>query len=271
MATYLIGDVQGCYDPLRKLLSKIDFNVEKDTLWFTGDLVNRGPKSLETLRFVKNLEDRAITVLGNHDLHLLSASVNRACLGNKDTLDDVLTADDSAALLKWLRHRPLLHITNEYCLVHAGIYPQWAISEAKRLASEIESVLRSNDYATFFEHMYGDTPKSWSDSISGWERLRFITNCFTRMRFLNSEGGFEFRQKGPPGSQTVGYIPWFEFPQRKHASHTILFGHWSSLGLHKQPGVIGADTGCIWDGKLTAICLDQNTNFESVDVDCGCG
>lgn len=257
MAVYAIGDIQGCFDELQALLDKIGFDPAGDRLWFTGDLVNRGPKSLETLRFVKALGDRAVTVLGNHDLHLLAVAY-----GLKDDtaegIGDVLTAPDRDELTNWLRHRPLLHHDAEldYTLIHAGLPPSWDLAKAQALAAEVEAILRGPDCLALLEHMYGNEPTQWLDDLTGWERLRFIVNCFTRLRFCDNEGRLALTEKGPPGSQPAPYRPWFTVPDRASAGINIVFGHWSTLGPCAEPNVFPLDTGCLWGGRLTALRLD---------------
>lgn len=257
MAVYAIGDIQGCFDELQALLDKIGFDPARDRLWFTGDLVNRGPKSLETLRFVKALGDRAVTVLGNHDLHLLAVAYGL----KDDTAEDIgniLTAPDRDELIDWLRRRPLLHHDAElgYTLIHAGLPPSWDLAKAQALAAEVETVLRGPDYRALLEHMYGNEPAQWSDGLTGWERLRFIVNCFTRLRFCDNEGRLALKEKGPPGSQPAPYRPWFTVPNRASAGINIVFGHWSTLGPWAEPNVFPLDTGCLWGGHLTALRLD---------------
>lgn len=258
MAIYAIGDVQGCFDELQALLKQIDFHPGRDHLWFTGDLVNRGPKSLQVLRFVKGLASDAVTVLGNHDLHLLAVAEGRERYRYNDTFDDVLNAPDSDELLDWLRHRPLLHHDPRlgYTLVHAGLPPQWDLAQAEACAAEVEVVLRGQRYGEYFEHMYGNQPELWSDDLTGWERLRFITNYFTRLRYCDKDGRLALEEKGAPGSQTDGYLPWFAAPGRRSAGLKIIFGHWSTLGEHTDPGIYPLDTGCVWGGSLTALRLD---------------
>lgn len=258
MAIYAIGDVQGCFGSLKKLLQRIQFNRSKDRLWFTGDLVNRGPQSLETLRYIKGLGDAAVTVLGNHDLHLLAVAYNHRSHRKKDTLEAILDAPDKDELLDWLRHRPLLHYEKPYCLVHAGLAPQWNLKQAKDCALEVEAVLRNAKFTRFFAHMYGDTPERWSDQLKGWDRLRFITNCLTRMRYCQTNGSLDLTCKGPPGSQPARLLPWFEVPDRRSASLKIIFGHWSTLGFRADNGIYALDTGCLWGGRLTALRIDGN-------------
>lgn len=256
MAVYAIGDIQGCYDQLQALLEQIAFDPARDRLWFAGDLVNRGPRSLETLRLARSLN--AICVLGNHDLHLLAAATVPRALKKKDTLRQILDAPDAGPLLDWLRQRPLLHHDGEldYTLIHAGLPPQWDLASARARAAEVECVLRGDDRHEFFAHMYGNQPDRWSPSLSGMERLRFITNCFTRLRFCDSEGRLALEEKGAPGSQPAHLRPWFAWPQRRSRDARILFGHWSTLGAYDGDGVHALDTGCLWGGKLTAARLD---------------
>ncbi len=258
MAIYAIGDVQGCFNELQALLKEIGFHVNRDRLWFTGDLVNRGPKSLEVVRFVKNLAGDAVTVLGNHDLHLLAVAEGSDRYRYNDTFDDVLNAPDGDELLDWLRHRPLLHHDAKlgYTLIHAGLPPQWDLAQAEACASEVEAVLRGRRYGEYFEHMYGDRPDLWSDDLSGWERLRFITNCFARMRYCDNAGRLALEEKGAPGTQPEGYMPWFAAPGRRSAGLKIIFGHWSTLGGCTGPGIYPLDSGCVWGGNLTALRLD---------------
>lgn len=258
MAIYAIGDVQGCFDELQALLKLIDFQPGHDRLWFTGDLVNRGPKSLQVLRFVKGLASDAVTVLGNHDLHLLAVAEGNDRYRYNDTFDDVLNAPDGDELLDWLRHRPLLHHDTElgYTLIHAGLPPQWDLVQAEACAGEVEAVLRGRSYGEYFEHMYGNQPELWSDNLTGWERLRFITNCFARMRYCDKDGRLALEEKGAPGSQTDGYLPWFTAPGRRCADLNIIFGHWSTLGEYTGPGIYPLDSGCVWGGSLTALRLD---------------
>ena len=263
MAIYAIGDVQGCFDELQTLLKQIDFHPGRDHLWFTGDLVNRGPKSLQVLRFVKSLASDAVTVLGNHDLHLLAVAEGSDRYRYNDTFDDVLNAPDSDELLDWLRHRPLLHHDTElgYTLIHAGLPPQWDLVQAEACAGEVEAVLRGRRYGEYFEHMYGNQPELWADDLTGWERLRFITNCFTRLRYCYQEGRLALDEKGAPGSQPAGYLPWFTAPGRRSAGLKILFGHWSTLGEHTDSEIYPLDTGCVWGGSLTALKLDGEARW----------
>jgi len=258
VAVYAIGDIQGCFDELQALLTRIRFDPERDRLWFAGDLVNRGPQSLETLRLVRDLN--AVTVLGNHDLHLLASACIPGRRKGKDTLDAILDAPDSAELLDWLRFRPLLHHDRQLncTLVHAGLPPQWDLQTAMACAAELEQVLRGDHYRDFFASMYGDQPDQWSTALTGQGRLRFIVNCFSRLRFCDSAGRLALDEKGPPGSQPSQLRPWFDWPQRKSRDTTILFGHWSTLGAYDAAGIHALDTGCLWGGTLTALRIDQD-------------
>jgi bis(5'-nucleosyl)-tetraphosphatase (symmetrical) len=257
MAVYAIGDVQGCFRSLLTLLDAIAFDRNRDRLWFVGDLVNRGPQSLEVLRFVKDLGDRALTVLGNHDLHLLAVANGLTRLKAKDTFTDVLDAPDRDILLRWLRHRPLLHqdASLGMMIVHAGLPPQWTPTMAQACAAEVETVLRSPSYLTLLEHVSNNAYSSWSESLGHWERLGYIINCFTRLRYCDAEGRLALGEKGPPGSQPAPYLPWFTLPHRAYTGLDVVFGHWSTLGPCDTPGVYAIDTGCVWGGALTALCL----------------
>ncbi len=266
MASYAIGNVQGCYDDLCRLLEQIGFDPASDRLWFAGDLVNRGPHSLEVLRFVIGLGERACTVLGNHDLHLLAVAASEDRLKTHDTLTELLRAPDRSEILAWLRHRPLLHHDPDagLTMVHAGLPPQWNLDLAKTCAAEVETVLRGPDYPKFFRHMYGDRPDRWSPSLSGWERLRFITNCLTRLRFCDMTGRLALACTEPPGGQPPGYLPWFDVPGRASAGLNIVFGHWAALGLYRRPGIYAMDGGCVWGGTLAALPLDTLADYQTV-------
>ncbi len=262
MPTYAIGDIQGCFDQLQQLLERIEFDPGKDEIWFTGDLVNRGPKSLETVRFVKRLGKSAVTVLGNHDLHLMAVDAGVGKLNSgSDTLADILAAPDREELMLWLRGRPLIHhdAKRNAALLHAGLPPQWEISQAIRCAREVETTLRGPNYRDFLRQMYGNKPDRWHPDLQGWERLRFITNCFTRMRYCRPDGRIDLRAKGRPGTQPDGLLPWFELPDRKSRDTLILFGHWSTLGFHQTDNICALDTGCLWGGRLTTLCLDDSS------------
>jgi bis(5'-nucleosyl)-tetraphosphatase (symmetrical) len=254
MATYAIGDVQGCFDELKTLLARIAFDAARDRLWFVGDLVNRGPKSLEVLRFVSSLGDGAVTVLGNHDLHLMCVAEGFAKRREDDTLDAVLAAPDAAALLCWLRGRPLMHCEGGHAMVHAGLLPQWSVEEALALAGEVEAALRAQNYRDFLAELYGSRPEHWNDALTGWDRLRVIVNAMTRMRFCSREGVMDFHVKSDKAP--AGYLPWFEVrPPRKEPK--IVCGHWSALGVKLTARVSALDAGCVWGGSLAALRLED--------------
>lgn len=262
MATYAIGDIQGCYDELQHLLQVIRFDPAQDKLWFVGDLVNRGPGSLQVLRLVKSLGDSAITVLGNHDLHLLAVHAGIGKLHKSDTLDEILAAPDRGELMDWLRAQRLAYHQNGHLLVHAGVLPQWTAAQAVALAQEVEQVLRGEDYADFIAHMYGNQPQHWSSDLDGHDRLRVIVNAFTRLRVCTPQGEMEFKFKGEVNKIPAGYLPWFEAPQRQSLDTTIVFGHWSALGLKVKKHLIALDTGCLWGGPLTALRLEDRQIFQ---------
>lgn len=265
MATYAIGDIQGCFDELQNLLEEIAFSSE-DTLWFCGDLVNRGPKSLETLRFIKSLGQRAITVLGNHDLHLLALHYNQAPAKNNETLQAILDAPDRQELMNWLEKQPLLYTDPNlpFTLVHAGIPPAWSLKKAHKRAREVEAVLQSDKAVQFYAKMYGNKPEGWRKNIKGWDRLRVITNYFTRMRFCTPEGDLEFASKGGLETQPVGYLPWYQYKERRTANNAIIFGHWAALlGQINTPNTYAIDTGCVWGERLTALRLDDLALFST--------
>lgn len=262
MAIYAVGDIQGCHTELVRLLEVIHFDPAQDQLWLVGDLVNRGPDSLAVLRLVKSLGDAAITVLGNHDLHLLAVAEGTASLGRSDTLDEVLGAPDRDELLDWLRNQRLLHVEGNFVLVHAGLSPDWTVVQAAQLAHEVETVLRGKDYAKFLAHMYGNQPKTWSNDLTGYKRLRMITNALTRMRICTDTGAMEFRFKGEYSRIPDGYRAWYEVPGRASSRVTMIFGHWSALGLLVKDNIIALDTGCLWGGPLTAIRLEDRRVFQ---------
>lgn len=265
MAIYAIGDIQGCFDELLRLLDTLSFNEHSDQLWFAGDLVNRGPKSLETLRFVKSLGPAAITVLGNHDMHLLAASCAEKAAHKKDTLSQVLEAPDKDELIDWLRHRPLFHFNADFCLVHAGLPPQWDFKKTQKMALLVEETLQSPDYRVFLKQMYGNKPNIWSANLKGPGKLRFIINCFTRMRFCDAAGRLDFTHNGPLGSQPKNLFPWFDVPNRRNADMRVIFGHWSTLGYYEGSNCYAIDTGCLWGGQLTALKLSEPVQRISID------
>ncbi|QEY26567.1 symmetrical bis(5'-nucleosyl)-tetraphosphatase [Neisseria zalophi] len=261
MAHYAIGDVQGCFQELTALLNKIDFNHGKDTLWLTGDIVNRGPQSLETLQFVMQHESSIRTILGNHDLHLLAVSYGYGEIKRGDTILPILEHPKSKKMLDWLQSQPLLIHGENHVLVHAGLLPQWDISQAESLAREVETVLQGNDKKAknYFSHMYGNKPRTWKSDLSGYDRLRMITNVFTRMRAITiDKNKLDYDFKAGLDKMPKDLCAWFEAPNRQHLSHTIVFGHWSALGYLNQYQVISLDTGALWGGKLTAINLETN-------------
>ncbi len=259
MAVFVIGDVQGCYAELRALLRRVRYVPDRDRLWFVGDLVNRGPDSLSVLRFVRSLGEGAVSVLGNHDLHLLATAAGACRPRPGDTLAAVLHAPDREALLDWLRRRPLLHHDAEtgFTLLHAGLPPQWDLDQARDRAREVETVLASPAYRAFLTHLYGDGPARWSETLAGWDRLRFIVNAFTRLRFCTPDGTLLLEEKGPPDEAPPGALPWFRVPGRASAGLAVVCGHWSTLGRHREGGVWCLDSGCVWGGALTALRLDR--------------
>jgi bis(5'-nucleosyl)-tetraphosphatase (symmetrical) len=261
MGTYAIGDVQGCYDELQALLHHIAFNPHKDTLWFAGDLVNRGPKSLEVLRFIRDLP-AAKVVLGNHDIHLLSLANGHP--HPEHTLHAVIAAPDCTALIDWLRQQPLLHYDADlgYLMTHAGVLPQWTLAQAQTYAHEVENLLQQDDYADHLHHLYGNEPNQWREDLSGYDRWRFITNAFTRMRFCTLEGHLDFMHTGKVGSQPNTLHAWFDVPHRALGDIPIIFGHWAALeGKTNAKNVFEVDTGCAWGGSLTAMRLEDRQLF----------
>jgi bis(5'-nucleosyl)-tetraphosphatase (symmetrical) len=271
MAVYAIGDLQGCLDPLKRLLDRIAFDPARDRLWFCGDLVNRGPASLETLRYVRDLGDLAVCVLGNHDLHLLATAwADSRPRKKRDTLDDILAAPDRIELLEWLRRRPMLHHDPErdFTLVHAGLPPQWDLAAARAAAAELEAVLGGDRFVDFLREMYGNLPDRWHDDLEGTDRLRYIVNAFTRMRYLRMDGSLDFDNHGATHRASPDLVPWFRFPGRRSAGSRLVFGHWSTLGEISHEGAFSLDTGCIWGGRLTALRLD---NLSRTRVECGPG
>lgn len=265
MAIYAVGDIQGCYTELVQLLEKIRFEQGKDQLWLVGDLVNRGSDSLQVLRLVKSLGASAITVLGNHDLHLLAVAAGTSRLHRGDTLDEILNAPDREELLNWLRCQRMLHVEDDFVLVHAGLLPCWTVERAIGLAREVETALQGAGYVDFLSHMYGNQPEAWDDELTGYERLRVITNALTRMRICTGTGKMEFAFKAEQQKIPQGYLPWFDVPNRASRNATMIFGHWSALGLMVKRDAIALDTGCLWGGPLTAFRLEDR---EVIQVDC---
>ena len=257
MAVYVIGDVQGCLTPLQTLLERISFSASRDVLWFTGDLVDRGPQSLEVLRFVKHLNGSAVVVLGNHDLHLLAAAAGAARMGPHNTFQSILTAPDRQELIDWLSSCPLLHhdATLDLTLVHAGLLPQWELNDAKRLALEVENAI-ANSSQTFFQNLFGDLPDNWTEDLRPPGRWRVIVNAFTRLRYCDIQGRMVLRHNESPVLKPRELLPWFDLPDRRSKASIIIFGHWSTLGLCRGDNFIALDSGCGWGCDLTAARVD---------------
>jgi bis(5'-nucleosyl)-tetraphosphatase (symmetrical) len=273
MKTYVIGDLQGCAHEAGLLLERVAadaHSMEEARILFVGDLINRGPESLTALRRMKALSEssggRVEALLGNHDLHLLAVAAGVQKASRSDTLDEILAAPDRDELIDWLRRRPLAMFVDAHLLVHAGVPPQWTAEQTIELAGEVEAVLRGDGWAGFLAQMYGNQPDRWDDSLTGIERLRCIVNALTRMRLCDPDGRMDFlhkeSDKGPEGSDL---LPWFDVPGRRTAGVTVVFGHWSALGLVLRPNLVGLDSGCVWGGKLTAVCLDDRALLQ---VDC---
>lgn len=270
MPTYAVGDIQGCAEELQRLLERLRFDPARDRLWFAGDLVNRGPGSLEVLRLVHSLDACSVVVLGNHDLHLLALAEGNTRHAKKSNLDPVLEAPDREQLLDWLRRRPLIHhdASRGFTLVHAGIPPQWSLAEALAHARELEEALRGPSYRDYLFAMYGNEPSRWSPDLAGMERLRFITNCLTRLRYCTADGTLALKEKGTLASRPQSLIPWFQCPGRRTRGDRIIFGHWSSLGYWDQDNVWGIDSGCLWGGHLTALRLRKRRPLEPIHLPC---
>jgi bis(5'-nucleosyl)-tetraphosphatase (symmetrical) len=269
VATYAIGDIQGCLSSLQQLINKIQFRASHDRLWFVGDLVNRGPDSLSVLRWVKALGPTAVVVLGNHDLHLLAAAEGARPIRKDDTFQDVLAAPDRDDLLHWLRQRPLLHRQDKFVFVHAGLLPQWTVEEAEQLAREVEQVLQSADFKSLLQHMTGSKPGRWSPELTGAARYRVIINALTRLRLCTVDGEMEFSYTGPPLGAPPGYVPWFDVPTRRSRDATVISGHWAALGLVMREDLIALDTGCVWGGSLSAVRLEDRAVFQVACAECG--
>lgn len=277
MATYAIGDIQGCYDELCDLLEKIKFDPTNDHLWIAGDMVNRGSQSLLVLQFLYSLENNSPLnsagesqhkiILGNHDLHLLASSIKKRPIKSKDTFQDILDFPERELLLHWLRSKPLLHYDAalDFAMLHAGLVPQWQLKEALAYAQEVQEVLRNNnEYPTLLESMYGNAPVTWSDSLKDWDRLRFIINTFTRLRYCTDVGAMSLNAHWPPGTQPDNYAPWFSIPGRRSQATRIIFGHWAALNgeVLGKHNVYALDTGCVWGGRLRALRLEDQVVFE---------
>ena len=262
MADYAIGDLQGCFAPLEELLDAIAFDRAHDRAWFVGDLVNRGPDSLACLRFVKGLGEAATTVLGNHDLHLLCVAHGVERKRARDTLDAVLAAPDRDELLAWLRTRPLFHVEGPYAMVHAGLLPEWSVARAAALAREVEAVLSGPGYLDFLSRLYGDKPRRWDEGLEGMDRLRVIVNAMTRLRVCDASGAMALDFKGEPGESHQGWMPWFDVPRRASATHAIVCGHWSALGLRVDANLLSLDSGCVWGRALSAVRLSDRRVYQ---------
>lgn len=260
MSRYVIGDVQGCHRELLALLQRCEFDPSRDNVWLVGDLVNRGPESLEVLRWARDLGERCVAVLGNHDLHLLAVAAGVASTGRGDTLHAVLQAPDRDELLHWLRQRPLLHREGSWLMVHAGLWPEWSSDEAAALASEVEQALRAGDGHAFLSQMYGNRPQRWSNDLQGAERLRFAVNVMTRMRLISDDLRLDLAFKGELPEAPPGLLPWFALPHR-HTDVRVVSGHWSALGLRIASDMVALDTGCVWGQALTALRLEDGQVF----------
>ena len=269
MATYAVGDLQGCLQALQCLLKQVAFDPQRDRLWLVGDLVNRGPQSLETLRFLYSIRESLVCVLGNHDLHLLAAGRNIERLKKADTLREIIDAPDSAELLEWVRQQKLMHYDEQrnLALVHAGIPPQWSLRKALKCAAEVETALRDDNLLPpYLDGMYGNDPAKWDNDLKGVTRLRVITNYFTRMRFCTAEGKLDLKSKEGLDTAPAGYKPWFQHQHRKTKDLKIIFGHWAALeGNVEEPGISALDTGCVWGGALTLMNVDS---FERLSCKC---
>lgn len=266
MSSYAIGDLQGCYQEFKLLLERIKFNPDCDQLWLTGDLVNRGPNSLDVLRAIYALRDNVFTVLGNHDLHLLAVALGGAELKPKDTLQNILKCKEADCLLSWLMNQPLMHYdkTLNVAMVHAGVSPRWDLPLSLSSAREAEQQIRGRNNSDFFSQMYGNHPLDWHPGLKGMERIRYIVNCLTRIRYCTKQGELELTEKGAPGSQKRDLLPWFDVPTRPQLKCRLLFGHWSTLGFFKKDELVCLDSGCLWGGFLTALELkpDPNAYFQ---------
>ncbi len=272
MSTFAIGDIQGCHNDLLRLLKEINYRPDKDKLWFAGDLVNRGPDSLDTLLFAKSLGEGAVTVLGNHDLHLLALSEGNIKHKSQDhTMDSILDSPKREKLIDWLRHQPLMHHDSKknISLIHAGLPPQWDLQTALACAREVEETLQGDGFHDYCMQMYGNQPDLWSDNLIGMDRLRFITNCFSRLRYCDIRGRLAMKEKGAPGTQPTDILPWFEVPDRATQNERILFGHWSTLGYRQKDNICSLDSGCLWGGSLTAVKVrKRGKKMDPVQVEC---
>jgi bis(5'-nucleosyl)-tetraphosphatase (symmetrical) len=267
MMDYLIGDLQGCCDAFDRLLAQLQFSPSRDRLWVLGDLVNRGPQSLATLKRLRALGDAATCLLGNHDLHLLAVAEGVRPEHRSDTLRDILDDPQRDAWIQWVRERPLAAEAHGWLLVHAGVAPQWTRAQVLSLARDVQALLRGPDLGAFLRVMYGNQPDRWDDSLQGADRRRFVINVLTRIRFCSDDGTLEFKAKEGAGAAPPGFRPWFEVPGRRTEGVPIAFGHWSTLGLIDRPDLLSLDTGCVWGGQLTAVRVDGGRR-EVVQVAC---
>ncbi len=262
MATYAIGDVQGCYDQLMRLLERAGYDERRDLLWFVGDLVNRGPQSAQTVRFAKSLGERQVTVLGNHDLALLVVADGVKKPHRGDTFDELLSAPDRDELIHWLRHQKMMHAGGGHAMVHAGLLPQWSLAQALALAREVETALQGPEHREFLKRMYGNEPLAWRDDLAGYDRLRVIVNAMSRMRLVTPGGAMEFSHKTGLANLPAGYLPWYDAPGRASRGSRILFGHWAALGLLVREDVVCLDTGCVWGRALSTLRLEDGRLFQ---------
>ena len=262
MSTYAIGDVQGCYDQLMRVLERAGYDERRDILWFVGDIINRGPHSLATLRFVKGLGSRQVTVLGNHDLNLLAVAEGSRKGQRGDTVSDILGAPDRDELLAWLRHQKLVHAEGGWAMVHAGLAPQWTIAQALACSAEVEAALQADDYREFLKQMFGNEPQRWRDDLAGYDRLRVIVNATVRMRLATADGKIDFTHKLAPATAPAGYLPWYDVPGRASRDTRIVFGHWAALGLLVREDVVCLDSGCVWGRSLSMMRLEDGQLYE---------
>jgi bis(5'-nucleosyl)-tetraphosphatase (symmetrical) len=262
VATYVIGDVQGCFDAFQELLVSIAFNPASDRLWLAGDLVNRGENSIGMLRWCMQHNDHIVAILGNHDLHLLAVAEGFVPPHRNDTLAEILDAPDRAEVLDWLRHRPMLHREGKWLMVHAGLLPDWTPELAASLAHELEAALRGRYWKRFLKNMYGNEPRRWDARLTGQDRFRLIANAMTRIRFLHEDGNMEFQHKGSLVNAPTELTPWFDYPGRQSLDVQVFFGHWSTLGLLLRADAVGLDTGCLWGGQLSAFRLEDGRLFQ---------
>ena len=255
----VVGDIHGCYDGFKRLLKKSKFRPEKDRLWLTGDLINRGPKSADVVRLVMGLDERANVVLGNHDLHLLAVAAGVSQPKRNDNSHLMLNEADADEMIEWLAAKPLalFNEKHDFLLVHASVHKHWSTADTLAYAGEIQACLQSNRCTDYLKNMYGSKPANWSDELKSWQRERLITNILTRARFCKNNGALDLMQKGPPGSQPETLYPWFDLPDRKTAKQLIFFGHWSALGFHQSNNAVCLDSGYLWGGKLTAFKLKK--------------